>query len=644
MKWLKQVCVCACVSLPFACAAQPGNNQSGNNQPGSNWPSYGHDPGSSRFSPLTDINTQNVANLKRAWTFHMAPATSATAAPVTGLAARLRQRRTETTPVMADGLLYLPTPYNQVIALDPTSGKPVWEYKIANNANAGTRGVTYWPGDAKTGPRIVFGTSDGFLVALDAKTGKPAENFGEEGRVDMKPGISNGFENARISLSSPPAVYKDVIITGAVVQESPSLGPSGDTRGWDAVTGKLLWQFHSVPRPGEPGHETWETPDSWVNRSGTNVWGFISVDPETGQVFLPYGSPTTDAYGGDRKGANLYGDSLVVLNALTGKMNWYFQLIHHDTWDYDLESAPILVTVHHGSTSIPAVVVTNKTGLVFILDRRTGKPVYPVEERPIPHSDVPGEYSIDHQPVPTKPAPLGMMSVSKSDIATVTPEHEKYCEDLVSSYGGLHNDGPFTRYGTKVSVVMPGTLGTTNWHGGSYDPQLNYVFYNVSNIADVGQDTPSPPGSPLAYQRSGPRGAYDRFWDPEKYWPCQQPPWGQLVALNIDTGDYAWRVPLGTIPELDAKGVHNTGSLNMGGSIATAGGLVFIAATNDHHFRAFDAKTGKILWDTEMEAGAYATPLTYKAKDGKQYVVIVATGGGYYDRTGGDSVAAYALP
>ena len=632
MNRLKQVCVSLCISLSLTCAAQSGTD----------WPSYGHDPGSSRFSPLTDINTKNVANLKRAWTFHMSPATSGP--PATGLAARLRQRRTETTPVMAEGLLFLPTPYNKVVALEADTGKQVWEYNIANNANAGTRGVIYWPGNGSTEPRVVFGTSDGFLVALDAKTGQPAVNFGEGGKVDMKPGISNGFPNARINLSSPPAVYKNVIITGAVVQESPSLGPSGDTRGWDAVTGKLLWQFHSVPRPGEPGHETWETPDSWVNRSGTNVWGFISVDPETGQVFLPYGSPTTDAYGGDRKGANLYGDCLVVLDALTGKMNWYYQLIHHDTWDYDLESAPILVTIHRGKTSIPAVVVTSKTGLVFIFDRRTGKPVYPVEEKPTPHSDVPGEEAIDHQPVPVKPAPLGMMSVSKSDIATVTPEHQKYCEDLLSSYGGLRNDGPFTRYGTKLSIVMPGTLGTTNWHGGSYDPQTNYVFYNITNIADVGQDTPSPPGSPLAYQRTGPRGPYDRFWDPDKYWPCQQPPWGQLVALNVDTGEYAWRVPLGTIPELDAKGVHNTGSLNMGGSIATAGGLVFISATNDHHFRAFDAKTGKILWDTEMEAGAYATPMTYKAKDGKQYLVIVATGGGYYDKTGGDSVAAYALP
>jgi glucose dehydrogenase len=604
------------------------------------WPMYGHDGGSSRFSPLTDVNTQNVANLKRAWTYHLAPAAPVTPAPTTGVGARLRGRRTETTPLMAEGMLYLPTPYNQIIALDPISGAKIWEYKIPNNANASTRGVAYWPGNAKTHSRIVFGTSDGLLYALDAKTGAPADQFGAGGSVDMKPGVLNGFTGGRFSLSSPPSVYKDVVITGAVVQESPNLGPSGDTRGWDAVTGKLLWQFHSVPHPGEPGNETWETPDSWKDRSGTNVWGFISVDPETGQVFLPYGSPTTDAYGGDRKGADLYGDCLVVLDALTGKLKWYFQAVHHDTWDYDLESAPILVTVHHGKQNIPAVVVTSKTGLVFILDRRDGKPVYGVEEKPTPHSDVPGEQGIDHQPFPLKPAPLAKMSFSPSDIATVTPEQKKFCEDLLASGGGMHNDGPFTRYGMKPSIVFPGTLGATNWHGGSYDPKLNYVFYNTIELADVGVMQPAPAGSPLVYQRMG----YARFWNGDKYWPCQQPPWGQLVALNVDTGEYAWRVPLGTIPELDAQGVHNTGSMNMGGSIATAGGLVFISATNDHHFRAFDAKTGNILWDTELEAGAYATPITYKAKDGKQYIVIVATGGGYYDRTGGDSVAAYALP
>ncbi len=631
---LRHVFVC----LPLVAAL------SGGAQTANDWPMYGHDSASTRFSPLTDINTKNVSGLTRAWTYHMAPVTAATPPPTNALAARLRQRRSETTPLMVDGTLYLPTPYSSVIALDAITGKQVWEYKVPDGANAGTRGLAYWPGTAAIGGRVVFGTSDGFLIALDAKTGAPSASFGTDGRVDMKPGVNNGRLSARFSLSSPPSVYKNVIITGAVVQESPSLGASGDTRGWDATTGKLLWQFHSVPHSGEPGNETWETPDSWKDRSGTNAWGFLTVDVENGQVLMPLGSPSTDAFGGDRKGANLYGDCLIALDATTGKLKWYYQLIHHDTWDYDPESAPILVTVRHGAKKIPAVVVTSKTGLVFILDRKTGKPVYGVEEKPIPASDVPGEFSINTQPFPVKPAPLAKMSFTDAEISDVTPEHKKFCEDLLHTDGGMHNDGPFTRYGLKMSIVFPGTLGATNWHGGSYDPKLNYIFYNIIQLADIGKDAPAPAGSPLPYQRTGPKGPYDRFWDGDKYWPCQSGPWGEMVAINVDTGEYAWRVPLGIIPELEAKGIHNTGSMNMGGSIATAGGLVFISATNDHHFRAFDSKTGKVVWDVEMEAGAYATPITYKAKNGKQYVVIVATGGGYYDKTGGDSVAAYALP
>lgn len=611
------------------------------------WPMYGHDGASTRFSPLTQINVDNVGKLERAWTFHMKPATDAEPAPPpNSLAARFRVRRSEATPLMVNGVLYLPTPFNRVVALDATTGKQIWEYQLANNDNAATRGVAYWPGDAKLKlePRIVFGTSGGSLIALSAKTGKPVEGFGEHGIVDFKAGVTEGFPKSQAGMSSPPSIYKNVVITGIRVQESPSLGPSGDTRGWDVVTGKLLWQFHSVPHPGEQGIETWETPDSWKNRSGTNAWGLLSVDQATGSVFIPLGAATTDAYGGDRKGANLYSDSLVVLDALTGKQKWHFQLVHHDTWDYDLESAPILASVHRGQETIPVVVVTSKSGLVFILDRRDGTPVYGVEERPVPASDVPGEDSWNTEPWPLKPAPLTRMSFNKDEISTVTPEHNKACEDLFTKYPGMHNDGPFTRYGMKPSIVFPGTWGGSDWQGGTYDPQLNYIFYNVNDYADLGQMVAMPAGSPLAYQRKGPIGGnYDRFADPKTGWPCQQPPWGELVALNLDTGEYAWRQPFGTIPELDAKGVHNTGSLTMGGGISTAGGLLLIAGTPDEHFRGYEAKTGKMLWDTQLEAAGGDTPMTYMGKDGKQYVVIVATGGAF-GRSSGDVVAAYALP
>jgi quinoprotein glucose dehydrogenase len=357
-------------------------------------------------------------------------------------------------------------------------------------------------------------------------------------------------------------------------------------------------------------------------------------------VYLPHGSPTYDFYGGDREGNNLYGNSLVALDAATGKLKWYFQTVHHDTWDYDLESAPILFDVTRNGAKIPALAITSKTGLVFILDRRTGKPLYDVEERPVPPSEIPGEHASATEPFPVKPAPLSRMSFTPDDIAKVTPEQEQFCRDLLANDGGMAYGGPFNRYGFKTTINFPGTLGATNWHGGSYDPDLGYLFYNTLDLGDTGKMSKGAPGAANAYSRNG----FSRFWNGDKYWPCQAPPWGEMVAINVNTGEYAWRVPLGVIEELDAKGVHNTGTMNMGGSVSTAGGLVFIAATNDRRFRAFDAKTGKVLWETQLEAGGYASPLTYQGKDGKQYVVIVAAGGGYYDRMTGDSVIAFALP
>jgi glucose dehydrogenase len=616
------------------------------------WPTYGHDPGSQRHSPLEQINTTNVPKLQRAWTYHLtveAPVGAAAAQgelpanaarpPVAGRAGGRfgagRPRTSEASPIVVGGILYMPSPYNRVVALEPETGKEIWHYEL-QGANASTRGLEYWSGDAASPPSIFFGTTDGRLIALNAKTGSLIPGFGNEGVVNMKAGIDNGFPSGNFSLSSPPKVFKNLVITGARVQESPSLGFAGDTRAWDAHTGKLVWQFHSIPRPGEPGSDSWKR-DSWQKRSGANVWGLISLDPELGLVYLPYGSPTYDFYGADREGANIYGDSLVALDAETGKVMWHFQTVHHDIWDYDLEAPPILFDVARNSSKIPAVGFTSKTGLVFILDRRNGKPIYDVEERPIAQSEVPGEHTWPTEPFPLKPAPLSRMTFKPEDLAKVTPEHEAFCRALLEKDGGMAYGGPFNPYGLKATINFPGTLGATNWHGGSYDPALGYLFYNTLDLADVGQLSQSSAGG---YTRNG----YGRFWDQSKYWPCQAPPWGEMVAINVNTGEYAWRVPLGVVEELEAKGVKNTGAMNMGGSVSTAGGLVFIAATNDRRFRAFEAKTGKVLWETQLEAGGYASPITYQGKDGKQYVVIVATGGGYYDSKTGDSVVAFALP
>jgi quinoprotein glucose dehydrogenase len=543
---------------------------------------------------------------------------------------------------MVNGKLYMPTPYGTVIALDPVTGVEAWSFKLDHGRPAG-RGVAYWHGDQQTAPSILFGTSDGRLLSLNAETGKATAGFGVNGAIDIKTDVLNGFPNAQFDVTSPVTIYKDLAIVGGQIQESPGTGASGDPRAWDVHSGKLVWRFHSVPHPGEVGNETWEG-DSWKNRSGTNVWGLMSVDVERGLLYIPFGSPAFDFYAADRKGKNLFGNSLVALHADTGTLAWYFQVVHHDTWDYDLESAPVLMDVVQAGKTIPALGITSKNGLLFILDRRDGNPVYGVEERPVPVSEVPGEPGWPTQPFPLKPTPLGRHSFSPDEIADVTPEQKKFCTDLLATEGGMKSGGPYTHYGPKLTIVFPGTLGTTNWPGMSFNPELGYLFVNTVDIADVGKIVKAADGADPAYERTSPWGMYARFWNNDKFWPCQQPPWGQLWAINVNTGEVAWKEPFGIVEELDAKGIHGTGTLNFGGSIATAGGLLFIAATNDQRFRAFEAATGKELWSTKLETGSYTIPMTYEGRNGKQYVVIVASGGSFYDTSAGDSVIAFALP
>jgi glucose dehydrogenase/cytochrome c5 len=602
---------------------------------------YGHDDASTRYSPLTQVNTGNVKDLTLAWTYHIKK--EGPRPQKMGPAGRGGGRRlSEATPIMVNDTLYLPTPYNTIVALNPETGDEIWTYKL-EKGRPGSRGVSYWPGDKSTPASILSGTSDGRLLSLDAKTGKPMSSFGTDGYVDLKAGADNGFPHAQYDMNSPPGIYKDLVITGAAVQESPAQGASGDIRAWDLHTGKLVWRFHSVPLPGEVGHDTWPG-DSWKSRSGTNVWGLMSVDLKQGLVLLPFGSPTYDFYAPDRKGKNLFGNAIVALHADTGKLAWYFQTVHHDIFDYDLESAPVLTDIKKGGKAIPAVAVLGKNGLLFILDRRDGTPVFGVEEKPVPASLAPNEEAWPTQPFPLKPEPLGRMSFHTDEIATVTPEQKKYCEDLLATEGGMENRGPYTPFGLKLTIQFPGTIGAANWPGMSYDPKLGYLFVNTNELADVGKLVKNPDGTDPLYERHSPWGDYARFWNNDKFWPCQQPPWGQFWAINANTGEVAWKIPFGTIPELDAKGVHGTGALNFGGSIATAGGLVLIAATNDHIFHAFDAKTGKLLWQTTLESGSYTTPMTYQARSGKQFVVLVATGGSFFDMTAGDSVFAFALP
>jgi len=548
--------------------------------------------------------------------------------------------------------MYIATPYNRVVALDPATGKEIWVFQLPTG-NPSSRGVEYWPGDGETPPQIVFGTSNGRLFSLDAKTGQPNPAFGEKGSVDLNtPEILQGLPGSN-GLSSPPIVYRNLIITGGRTQENPPKGPAGDVRAWDVHTGKLAWTFHSVPRAGEKFNETWAD-DSWRNRSGVNVWGFITVDAQRGIVYMPFGAPSVDQYGGDRAGDNLFSSSLVAADANTGKYLWHFQVIHHDIWDADLAGAPVLMDVRQGGKTIPAVAVINKVGLLFILDRLTGKPIYGVEERPVPASEVPLERAAKTQPFPVKPAPLARSSMTMADIATVTPELEAACRKLIE---GVQLGGPYLPVSYKrLRVQFPGNHGGVNWGGTSYNPQLGLLFANINNLGQLSGLTDRDPNATGQAQANGqgnrvdPNGPYQgvpgggRFKDAASNMMCQQPPWGELVAVNVHTGEIAWRVPLGVTDSLPPE-KQKTGRPGNGGSIATAGGLVFVGATDDARFRAFDAKSGKELWAFKLGAAAHATPSTYLGRDGRQYVVITATGGGALEApTADDSVMAFALP
>jgi quinoprotein glucose dehydrogenase len=619
------------------------------------WPTYGHDPGGMRFSPLTEITPATVSRLGVAWVYHMRPAqagASGSGAPAGRGGAGSGFQSSEVTPLVADGLMYVATPYRRVVALDPTTGREVWAFEVPQG-NPATRGVEYWPGDARTPAQVVFGTGNGRLYSLDAKTGRPNPSFGREGVLDLNtPEILQGYEGTN-GLSSPPIVFRNLIITGGRTQESPSRGVAGDVRAWDIHTGALVWTFRSVPRAGERFNDTWAG-ESWRHRTGVNVWGFLTVDVERGIVYMPFGAPSWDRYGGDRHGDNLFSTSLVAADASTGKYLWHFQVVHHDIWDADLAGAAALIDVVREGRTIPAVAVINKVGLLFLLDRVTGTPIYGVEERPVPQSRIPHERTSPTQPFPVKPAPLSRMTMTLADVATVTPELEAACRKLLE---GVEIGGPYLPVGyNQLRLQFPGNHGGVNWGGTSFNPELGYLFVNTNEFGQIQglTDRPAgaakvPSGGPGNAAGDGPGILYQnmpgggRFKDPSSHMLCQQPPWGQLTAVNVNTGEFAWRVPLGITESLPPE-LQKTGRPGNGGSIATRGGLVFIGATDDSRFRAFDARTGRELWAVKLHAVAHATPMTYEGRDGRQYVAITSTGGGAFDApVVDDSITAFRL-
>jgi quinoprotein glucose dehydrogenase len=618
--------------LPVVCALAA--HQSAPPEAAANWPMPGRDPGGTRYSPLKQITPANVNQLKVAWVYHMKPAGSE------------RLHPSEDQPLVVGPTMYVVTPYSKVVALDAATGREQWVFQIPDDDQASVRGANYWPGGEGAGPAIIFGTRRGRLYSISAATGQLNSDFGDHGMVDLKtPEVMTTGKDKSYILPSPPLIYKNLVITGSGPGEGPGglnggVGPAGDTRAWDARTGKLVWTFHSVPRPGEVGHETWAG-DSWKDRSGVNVWGYMTVDVARGILYMPFGAPNNDRVGVDRPGNNLFDSSLVAVKADTGKLLWYFQVVHHDIWDLDLETPPTLFDVKHNGKIIPAVATVNKNALMFILDRVTGKPIYGVEERPVPKSDVPGEETSPTQPFPVLPEPLAQNTLSRNNLYKDTPEHKAWCEQYVDSNNMLLAEVPYTPTAlNRYTVTLPGTQGGVNYYGGAYDPGLGLFIANVNNLGQPMRIVRNPDGS---YSNSGPLAGTVRFWNPADHLPCTPTPWGQLVAVDVNTGKIAWRTTLGVTDSLPA-GKQNTGRPGLGGAIVTASGLTFVGATDDARFRAFETKTGKEIWTVKLPASAESTPITYADAKGQQYVAVVATGGfGIGAALAGDSLVVFSL-
>jgi quinoprotein glucose dehydrogenase len=618
----------ALVGLPSLAAAQAPAD--------STWPSYGNDPGGGRYSPLAQIDRSNVAQLRVAWT-HRTGALQ----PETPLN---KKAAFEATPILVEGKLFLSTPFNQVIALDPRTGAKLWEHDVKldrsrNYSEVTSRGVSAWrdpmsASGAACRLRIFMGTLDARLVALDGETGTPCGGFGVNGQVDLTRGVDLR-DLGQYQVTSAPAIAGDLVIVGSSIGDNRAVDVErGIVRAFDARSGALRWSWDPIP---------WASHTTPRTGAG-NAWSTLSVDAERGLVFVPTGSPSPDHYGGVRKGDNRWANSVGALRAATGELVWGFQVVHHDLWDYDVASQPTLFAWKDGT---PAIAITTKMGRVFVLDRRTGTPLVPVEERAVPTSDIPGEDASPTQPF--SGISLVPDRLTASDAWGATPDDLKWCREKIAA---SRSEGIFTPPSFQGTVVFPGFVGGVDWGSSAYDPERRLLFMNTNRLAFVLRLIPrdklaaelaqlpqsgavrgelSPQiGTPYGMHRApllGPSGL-----------PCNAPPWGTVVAVDLFAGDKRWDVPLGTwVPGMA------TGTLNLGGPIVTAGGLVFTAAAMDDRLRAFDAETGKELWSFALPAGGQATPMTYSIA-GKQYLVIAAGGHGKIGTKLGDYVLAFTLP
>jgi len=675
------------------------------------WEHYRGDPGANCYSTLDRINKGNVQELTPAWTFQ------------TGDAGEDNRSTIECNPIIVDNIIYLTSPRLKLFALNAATGKLIWMFDPFREGEATdvNRGLSYWEdGNDK---RILFPAYDK-LYAINAKTGNPIVEFGNNGYVDMKEGLDLTSDESYALATSPGVIYKNLIIIGHKTSEGDDAVP-GHIRAFDVVTGKLEWIFHTIPQPGEFGYDTWEDPDAWKTTGGANAWAGLAIDRERGIVFCPTGSAAPDFYGGSRKGSGLFADCLIALDAETGKRLWHFQVVHHNVWDYDLPSTPNLITLKKDGRKINAVAQITKMGHIFVFDRETGEPVYPIEERSVPQSDIEGEETWPTQPFPIAPPPFVRQKYTEDDLPTISEESRNYAARKIDS---SRNEGIFTPLSYQGSVIFPGFRGGGEWGGAAFDFETGIMYVNANQIPNLvsikkvtpaeealngknlyelncaichgldrkGQEVfPSLIGVGNRFNRIGidtliqkgkgempafPQfssderkniadfllteasdnvqfnktstgsyngnakfvsSGYTQFLDEQGY-PAVKPPWGTLNAIDMNKGEILWQKPLGEFSELTEKGIPPTGTQNFGGCLVTRGGLIFIGASADEKFRAFDKNTGELLWEYKLPFGGYATPATYEV-DNIQYVVIAAGGGGKVGTKSGDVYMAFKL-